>query len=326
MEAVAADPDVDAVFVHCFVGGFELEPDLPHLSEVARQAGKPLLCWISGERELVTSFQREAEKLSIPVFRELPRGVECLSVLLHPDRSKAAIQSNFSRPSAAIKIPDVLTTILDSENGNIDEYLSKQLLSEAGIPVVEEHLVSSMDEAKAAALHFGFPVVVKGLMKAAGHKTELGLVHLGIDSSAGIESSFDRLQATMNGKGKVLVQRQVKGEIEMMAGFVRDPQFGPCVMCGLGGILAEAINDTVFGVAPLSFSEALAMIDRLKSQKLLNGIRGFAPVDREAFSRTLVHLASLGHSHPRIQEIDINPFVINNGSPVAVDGLVVLAD
>ena len=149
---------------------------------------------------------------------------------------------------------------------------------------------------------------------------------LGIDSSAGIASSFDRLQTAMNGKGKVLVQRQVKGEIEMMAGFLRDPQFGPCVMCGLGGILAEAINDTVFGVAPLSFSEALSMIGRLKSQKLLNGIRGFAPVDREAFARILVRLAKLGHNHPRIQEIDINPFVINNGSPVAVDGLVVLAD
>ena len=326
MEAVAADPGVDAVFVHCFVGGFELEPDLPHLSEVARRTGKPLLCWISGERELVTSFQREAEQLSVPVLRELPRGVECLSVLLNPGRSKAAIGSDLSKPSTAIKIPDVLNEILDSENGNIDEYLSKQLLAEAGIPVVEEDLVSSMDEAKAAALQFGFPVVVKGLMKGAGHKTELGLVHLGIDSPAGIASSFNRLQAAMNGKGKVLVQRQVKGEIEMMAGFVRDPQFGPCVMCGLGGILAEAINDTVFGVAPLSFSEALSMIGRLKSQKLLNGIRGFAPVDREAFARILVRLAALGDSHPRIQEIDINPFVINNGSPVAVDGLVVLAD
>jgi acetyltransferase len=130
----------------------------------------------------------------------------------------------------------------------------------------------------------------------------------------------------MNGKGKVLVQRQVKGKIEMMAGFVRDPQFGSCIMCGVGGILAEAVNDTVFGVAPITFSEALAMISRLKSQKLLNGFRGFAPVDREAFARILVRLSELGHGHPRIQEIDINPLVINNGLPVAVDGLVVLAD
>jgi len=168
--------------------------------------------------------------------------------------------------------------------------------------------------------------VVKGLMKGASHKTELGLVHLGIDSTAGIEVSFDRLQTAMNGKGKVLVQKLVKGEIEMMAGFIRDPQFGPCIMCGLGGILAEAINDTVFGVAPIAFSEALDMIGRLKSQKLLNGFRGIAPLNREAFARILVGLGELGCSHPQIQEIDINPFVIKNGSPVAVDGLVVLGD
>jgi len=326
MEAVAADPNVDAVFVHCFVGGFQLEPDLPYLSEVARKADKPLICWISGEREQVYSFQHEAEQFSVPVFRELLRGVECLSILLRPGGTKTAIRPKLSMPSAAIKMSDALSIILESENGDLNEYLSKQILSEAGIPVVEEQLVSTLEETKAAALQFGFPVVVKGVMKAASHKTELGLVHLGIDSPAGIELSFDRLQAAMSGKGKVLVQRQVKGKIEMMAGFVRDPQFGSCIMCGLGGILAEAVNDTVFGVAPTTFSEALAMIDRLKSQKLLNGVRGFAPVDREAFARILVRLGELGPCHPRIQEIDINPFVINNGSPVAVDGLVVLTD
>ena len=112
----------------------------------------------------------------------------------------------------------------------------------------------------------------------------------------------------------------------MMAGFIRDPQFGPCIMCGLGGILAEAINDTVFGVAPITISEALDMIGRLKSQKLLNGFRGFAPVDREALATILVRLGDLGSSQPRIQEVDINPFVIKNGSPVAVDGLIVLDD
>ena len=326
MAAVAADPNVDAVFVHCFVGGFELEPDLPYLSDVARQADKPLICWISGEREQVYAFQREAEQLSVPVFRELLRGVECLSILLRPDGSKAAKQPKLSRPSAAIKVSDASSIILETGRGDIDEYHSKQILSETGIPVVEEQLVATIEEAKAAALHFGFPVVVKGLMKGASHKTESGLVHLGIDSTAGIEVSFDRLQAATKGRGKVLIQRMVKGEIEMMAGFIRDPQFGPCIMCGLGGILAEAINDTVFGVAPITFSEALDMIGRLKSQKLLNGFRGFDPVDREALARILVRLGDLGYSHPRIQEIDINPFVIKNGSPVAVDGLVVLDD
>ncbi len=128
----------------------------------------------------------------------------------------------------------------------------------------------------------------------------------------------------MAGKGKILVQRQIEGGIELIAGMVRDPQFGPCVMLGLGGIFAEILKDTVFAVAPLSHKEALSMIERLKSQKLLDGFRNFAPVDRESLAKIIMNLGELGCSNPKIKEIDINPLIATKEKIVAVDASVIV--
>jgi acetyltransferase len=130
----------------------------------------------------------------------------------------------------------------------------------------------------------------------------------------------------MRGGGKVLVQRQVPGELELIVGMVRDPQFGPCVMLGLGGVMAEVLADAVFAVAPLSRSDAIALIGRLRAQRLLDGFRGAPPVDREALSRILIQVGEIGLAHPRVREIDINPLIISGGSPVAVDATLVLDD
>jgi acetyltransferase len=127
----------------------------------------------------------------------------------------------------------------------------------------------------------------------------------------------------MAGKGTVLVQKQVEGELELIAGLVRDPQFGPCVMCGFGGVLAEAVGDVRFAAAPLTLKEALAVIGRLKGRRLLDGFRGKPPVDREALARILVRLGDLGLACPQIREIDINPIMIREGRPVAVDAAII---
>ncbi|MBW2656035.1 MAG: acetate--CoA ligase family protein, partial [Deltaproteobacteria bacterium] len=122
------------------------------------------------------------------------------------------------------------------------------------------------------------------------HKTETGLVKLGISTENGIKAAFNELQTAMGIKGKILVQQQIQGDLELIAGLIRDPQFGPCVMVGLGGVLTEVLNDFVFGVAPLTHTQALELIDRLKTQKLLNGFRGAGAVDRNALAKILVKL------------------------------------
>lgn len=318
MEAVCADPGVDAVFAHCFVGGFNLEPDLEMMAETAKRAGKPFFCWISGEREQVYKFQTAAQNNGIPVFREVTRAVECIALLL-----------NRIPVGEAGDLPDNAPTsldILETESKGLDEYRSKQMLAAYGIPVVEEKPVFSLEEALQTAKDFGFPLVAKGILPGISHKTESDLVCLGIVSEEGLESAMKRLQHMMQDQGSVLLQKQVQGKIELVAGFIRDPQFGPCVMCGLGGIFAEALNVIVFGVAPLTLTDALNMIGRMKCRNILDGYRGSDPVDRKALARILVALSDFGCAHPRIQEIDINPLIVHKGLPIAVDGLVVLSD
>jgi len=170
----------------------------------------------------------------------------------------------------------------------------------------------------------GFPVVMKGLAPGAVHKSEAGLVRLDIRSGDEAKGHFEELRAIVGEEGKILVQRQIPGESELIVGMIRDPQFGPCVMCGLGGVLAEVLGDAVFATAPLSIEEALALIGRLKTQKLLNGFRGAPPADRESLARILVRVGELGEAIPQIREIDINPLILSGGKPVAVDASVVL--
>ncbi len=325
MEAVCADPGVDAVFVHCFAGGFSLETDLDMMAKTAKQAGKPMVCWISGERDRVYQFQVSAQKTGVPVFREVMRAVECLGILLN----RPMVNETAERPDPSEQIRrlknDSRLHVLTSENGPLDEYVSKQVLGACGIPVVEEKQVTSLAKARQAAAGFGFPLVAKGMVPGVSHKTESNLVYLGIASEQALETAVTTLLQTMEGHGSILIQKQVLGKIELVAGFVRNPRLGPCVMCGLGGVFAEALNDTVFGVAPLTLPDAVQMIDRLKCRNMLEGYRGFDPVDKSALGSILVTLGDLGCAYPGIQEIDINPLIIHKGSPIAVDGLVVLA-
>jgi acetyltransferase len=326
MQAVCADPAVDAVFIHCFAGGFSLEVDLEKMADTAREAGKPLFCWISGERDRVYRFQKTAQPLGVPVFREIMRAVECMGMLLNRPCPKIETDPETTAEERIRRLTqDPRLAVLASNTGELDELVSKQVLKACGIPVVEEKQVTFFEEAQRAAADFGFPLVVKGMVAGVSHKTESSLVHLGIASDQDLASAVTTLQQTMEGRGRILIQKQVPGKIELVAGFVRDPRLGPCVMCGLGGIFAEALNDTVFGVAPLTLADALAMIDRLKCRPMLDGYRGYDPVDKNALGRILVILGDLGCAYPDIREIDINPLIMHKGDPVAVDGLVVLA-
>ena len=128
----------------------------------------------------------------------------------------------------------------------------------------------------------------------------------------------------MEGRGQVLIQRQVPGKVELILGLLRDPQFGPCVMFGLGGVTAELFGDAAFAVAPLTRGEALELIGRIRGQKMLDGFRGAPPVDREEIARILVALGEIGLAFPRIREIDINPLICGEEGAMAVDATIVL--
>jgi acetyl-CoA synthetase (ADP-forming) len=150
------------------------------------------------------------------------------------------------------------------------------------------------------------------------------MVKLNISNSEEAAHVYDELTGKMKGLDGVLIQKMVKGSREFVIGLSRDPQFGPCVMFGLGGIFTEALKDVTFRVAPLTKEDALEMINEIKTKKLLGEFRGSPAVDREALAKALVGVGDLGIKYDSIAEIDINPLIIYGDKPVAVDALVVL--
>ena len=165
---------------------------------------------------------------------------------------------------------------------------------------------------------------MKGLVAGGVHKTEMGLVQMGIPDRKTAADMFAGLMGKMKGQGKVLLQQQVSGKVELIAGLIRDPHLGPCVMLGIGGIMAEVFNETIFAMAPLSREDALDLISRFRGKKLLEGFRGAPVLDKEKLAAVLIALGNIGISYPRVREIDINPLIITAAGAVAVDATIVL--
>jgi succinyl-CoA synthetase beta subunit len=210
----------------------------------------------------------------------------------------------------------------------LSEAESKALLAAHGVPVPSEALVSTPGAAARAAAAIGFPVVAKLCGANIAHKTERGLVHLNLADAAAVEAAAAALLAAAtpaDGEVGVLVGPMVRGWRELIAGLVRDPQFGPAVMLGIGGVMAEALADVAFRLVPLTRADAEEMVDELAHQALLGPLRGDPAVDREALANVVTGLAALAASDPRIVSVDLNPLIVSAGAVVAVDALVEMA-
>ncbi|MEW5947419.1 MAG: acetate--CoA ligase family protein [bacterium] len=225
-----------------------------------------------------------------------------------------------SRPPAAA----VIESALGEGRTTLSEYESKIVLAAYGVPVVEERLCSTAEEARRAAEEIGYPVAVKACSPDITHKTERGLVALGLMLPEGVQAAFENFQRETGWGVSVVVQRMVKGRREFLAGMKRDETFGPCVLFGVGGIMTEVLRDVSFRVAPLTLRDAREMMSEIKSSALLDEFRGAVPVDRGELAAVLLNLGRIGMELPRVREIDINPLVIEKGHPVAVDALMVL--
>ena len=209
----------------------------------------------------------------------------------------------------------------------LSESDSKKVLSAYAIPVTRERVAGSLEEARNIAREIGYPVVLKGSSSTLTHKTELNMIELDIKDEKALEAAYRALEE--RGKGEldgILVQQMVKGEREFVAGLIRDPQFGPCVMFGLGGIFTEVLKDVTFRVAPLEKRDAYEMMDEIRARKLLDAFRGKPAVNREALADALINLGRIGMENEEIAEIDINPIKVSDDMPIAVDALVVLRD
>jgi acyl-CoA synthetase (NDP forming) len=210
----------------------------------------------------------------------------------------------------------------------LTEAEAKRVLNLYGVPVVKESVATTPEEATRLAETFGFPVVLKGLGTKLTHKTERGLVHLNLKNR---QEVLDAAQAVEQSAGNdlegYLVSPMLKGRREFVAGMFCDPQFGPIIMFGLGGIFTESLGDVVFRVAPLEEREAESMLDELRTTQLLGPFRGDAAVCRKEIVKTLVALSRLSLDWETITEVDINPLLVgSDGHVTAVDALIIVGE
>jgi acetyltransferase len=214
----------------------------------------------------------------------------------------------------------------------LSEHESKALLATFGVPLARELLATTAEAAVAAGERIGFPVVAKLCGDAIAHKTERGLVRLGLGDAGALRGAAAELLAAArpeDGPVSLLVAEQVAGRRELIAGLVRDPQFGPCVLLGLGGILTEALGDVAFAAAPLSHAEARALVLRLRASQLVTKpFRGEPAGDLDALAELLVALGRVAEARPDVASVDLNPILLmaRDGRPVAVDALVELGE
>ncbi|PKN50801.1 MAG: carboxylate--amine ligase [Deltaproteobacteria bacterium HGW-Deltaproteobacteria-13] len=218
----------------------------------------------------------------------------------------------------------ILRKAIERGQKSLSEYESKAVIESAGVSITREKLARSREQAVTFAEEIGYPVALKGCSGALAHKTEAGVVKLNLTDAEAVREAYDEITGRVSKMDGVLVQEMIKGNREFVIGLTRDPQFGPCVMFGIGGIFTEVMKDVSFRIAPFTESDAEEMIEEIKMKKLLGEFRGSPAVDREALVRALVGIGELALRHSEIAEIDINPLIIAGNKPVAADALVIL--
>ena len=224
------------------------------------------------------------------------------------------------------EIAATINNYIKSGIESLNEDRTKNIFKKLGLPVVKEIRLESIEDIHGAAQAVGYPVVLKGIAKQMLHKTEAGMVEVSITNEMRLKETAQRMKSRAgDGFEAFLVQPMIQGRREFTAGMFKDPQFGPVIMLGVGGVLTEALKDMVLRLAPLSEADIDDMLDNLKAKALLGSFRGEAAVNRPELKSVLRGLSDLAMACPGIREIDINPLIISpDGSPVAVDGLMIL--
>lgn len=281
------------------------------------------------EKPLITSSFFDKNDHSVRVLRE--RGVP---VFDSPEKAAVAMgalyKHYFVRNRPAVEevqypaVPEEAKHIMGTvETRALDEYRAKKILRAYGIPITDERLVHTFDEAVAGSHAIGYPVALKVCSPHIMHKTEQGMVRLDITDDNELHRAFSAIREK-DSDSPVLVSEMLKGDREFMAGMSYFPGFPPCIMFGLGGIFTEALRDNAIRLAPLGHSDALEMMESLSSHVLLGSYRRMTPVDKDALASILVSLGHVAIHFPQIKEIDLNPIIIVNGQPKVADALFVM--
>ncbi len=334
LEAALKDENVDGVIVILTPQVMTQIEETAHLvGEIAARYDKPVLGCFMGEAKVGPGIKILNEH-KIPNYPFPERAVGAL-------RAMADYRRWLERPPLEVeefevdreRVREVFAQVRAEGRVTIGDAEARAILQAYGIPIPQSRLARTPEEAVEIAEEIGYPVVMKVASPDILHKTDIGGVKLNIASAADVRDAFDLLvyratrfmpDADIWG---CLVQEMVKGAREVIVGMNRDPQFGPLVMFGLGGIYVEALRDVSFRIAPFSRREAEEMIREIRSYELLRGVRGERPADIAAIVDCLLRVSQLATDFPEIVELDVNPLMVKEagGGAVAVDMRLVLA-
>lgn len=328
-EALMADPQYGALVVPHTFAYAPATARIETLGKAAAEHGK-IACnvWMTQHLEGPGAIESE-QNPHVATFRSMNHCMAALAAWHKRDDWLRAQGPAPARLSPAQAHERAAALIDASPNATLTEREGKEALAAYGVPVVRDRLTHSAEEAVAAAREVGLPVVMKVESPDIPHKTEAGVIRLGLKTEDEVRAAFAQVmrnaQTVMPPAriAGVLVQPMVPQGTEIMVGARIDPQFGPMVVVGLGGIFVELLKDTAVRPAPVGRQEALKMLGGLKAQGALNGFRGAQPVDRKRLAEVIARISEFAaDQRDRIAELDVNPLICAGGRIIAVDALI----
>ncbi|HEU5319345.1 MAG TPA: acetate--CoA ligase family protein, partial [Methylomirabilota bacterium] len=332
LEAVLADPNVDSALA-LFVPPLGVRQEDVAEAIVGAAAGhpaKPVLAVLMG-RDGLPQGRAELQRARIPAYvfpESAARALDALRRQREWRARPALVPPRFAvdtgKASAAVQAARA------AGRRKLSEVEALDLLAAYGVPIARTRFARQVDDAARAAADVGYPVALKVVSPGIVHKTDVGGVRTDIGTALELRAACaEMLEAVTRGAPDavvdgIVVQQMIRGGRETIAGFTRDPLFGPLLMFGLGGVYVEALGDVLFRMAPIHALDAHDMLRGIRAAKILEGVRGAPPVAFAALADVLLRLSQLALDIDAIQELDVNPLLAFPGGAVAVDARVLL--
>jgi acyl-CoA synthetase (NDP forming) len=325
-DALLADPAIGSLVVSMVPGGRESAMSKVNaLEPIMRARAKPMVVVAMGdESPIIPEFAATTRSYGVPFFRSPERALRAVSNITALGRARSV---------SGETAPDVTMPDFSFPRGAIAEHIGKQIIARLGIPVPKGELARTVNEARLAAARIGYPVVLKAQAGALAHKSDAGGVIVNIMDEQQLVAAWQTMQSALARSHPdivldgALVEAMAKGGFEMVVGARRDPDWGPVVLVGLGGVWIETLKDVRLVPAYASRSSIEVELGKLKGAALLRGQRGQPAADVDALTDAVVRIGALMRKYPEIQEIDVNPLLVRprGAGVMALDALIVTA-
>ena len=333
VETVLADPNVDMVMVIYlpFLGLKDIDVARELMRIRADHPEKPIVGVFMTKSEF---FQQLSEmKVTVPFYMYSEEAAEAFCRLnqqrLWQARPEGVVPQ---RPMDKDRALSIFKAAAAEGRRELTTRESLEVLDACGVRTCRSGMAHSEEEAVELAARVGYPIVMKMTSKSTSHKTDVGGVRVGIADEAQLRAEYQDLLAKLEAKGLleglegVIIQEMVKSKRELVTGIATDPQMGPMIMFGLGGVFVEVLKDVAFRIAPLTDIDAQELIRSVKAVKLLEGARGMIPAQMDKVEDTLLRISQLADQHRFVKELDINPLMVSDkdGEPIAVDARIAI--